>query len=74
MRPCDATKYLRQMFHKPSIVPFSSMLIIIITLSYLTPMGGGGMGCLQKPQELKMPVMSVPGSFPLYVLKRVEIS
>ena len=36
MKKFDATKYTRQMFHQPNIVPFFNILIIILIIMHLT--------------------------------------
>jgi biopolymer transport protein ExbD len=58
------------MFHRPSTVPFSSMLIIIITLSYLTPMGGGGKGCFTETPGAQNACYERSGEFPTLCIKK----
>lgn len=45
MKPYDATKNIRRMFHKPNILPLSNLLIIILVMFYVVPIGGAGKGC-----------------------------
>jgi len=42
MKPYNATKNIRRMFHKPNIVPFANVLLIVLFALYLVPSAIGG--------------------------------
>jgi biopolymer transport protein ExbD len=44
MKPYDATRNIRQMFHKPNILPFANVLLIVLFALYLVPSAIGFSG------------------------------
>ena len=56
MKPYDTTKYLRQMFHRPVIIPFAGVLMVIILMLIELP-GPGMEGC-----TICYPPHNIPGT------------
>ena len=80
MKPYDATKNIRRMFHKPNILPLSNILIIVILMFYVVPIGGAGNSCFAETPEARnahyeplneLPILSICKGGKISISERV---